>query len=336
MLFVVFSSSTSASTVQLEKEHDGSLLPIHMCVWDPIGKSGPADQIMKEAKIVAYSWGIDLSYEVYSEERIPIEEFKLGRCDLVNMLDFRVREFNSFTGSLCAVGAIPSYDHLGVIIKSLTSKKASKLMRVGEYEVIGIGPAGAIFVFTRDRSILQPRDFGGKRVAVIDGIPEAFYLTQKHGMTPVNSAIFNSMLKFNNGTVDLATAPAILYEPFEMYKGLEPNGGIYEDPLLYSTMQVVARADKLPEGIGQKAREWALKKYPDFVKFVEDPEKTIPEKYWISIPEDLVAFWHEDFRQSRIHLGKEGIYNQKTLKLMRKVRCKLDPTKAECSAKVKE
>ena len=93
-------------------------------------------------------------------------------------------------------------------------------MRVGEYEVIGIGPAGAIFMFTRDRNIILPKHFAGKRMSVIDGVPENAYLTKKNGITPVNSSIINSVLKFNNGTVDLAAAPAIVYEPFEMHKAL--------------------------------------------------------------------------------------------------------------------
>ncbi|WP_231882860.1 putative solute-binding protein, partial [Oleiphilus sp. HI0132] len=179
---------------------------------------------MKEATIQAYKWGVDLTFEVFSDERIAIDEFKLGRCDAVNMLGFRAREFNSFTGSLGAIGAIPSYKHLGIIIKSLSSPKAAHLMRIGEFEVLGIGPAGAIFMFTRDRSILLPKDFAGKRMAVLDDVPESEYLSQKHGITPVNSTIFNSILKFNNGTVDLTAAPAIVYEPFEMHKGLEPDG----------------------------------------------------------------------------------------------------------------
>lgn len=336
LLLIVFSSSLAANIGNASKVQGDNLVPIHMCVWDPIGKSGPAEQIMKEAKIVAHGWGVDLTYDVYSEERIPIEQFKLGRCDMVNMLDFRVREFNAFTGSIGAVGAIPSYEHLGVIIKSLSSKKASKLMRVGDYEVIGIGPAGAVFLFTRDRTILKPDDFGGKRMVVFDGVPEAKYIAKKYGITPVRSALMSSMLKFNNGTVDLTTAPAIIYEPFEMYKGLEPDGGIYKEPLLYSTMQIVARADKIPAGVAQKSREWGLKKYPDFVKFVKDPEATIPAKYWIEIPEDLVANWREESRETRMHLSQEGVYDPRTLKLMRKVRCKLEPNRAECSAQEKE
>lgn len=312
------------------------LIPFLACVWDPLGKAGPGQQIMKEAKAVAFNWGIDLNYTIFADERVAIDEFKLGRCDGVNMLGFRAREFNTLTGSLGAIGAIPSYEHLGVVIKSLSSKKAAPLMRNGEYEIMGIGPAGAIFMFTRDRSILLPEEFAGKRMAVLDDIPESAYLSKKHGITPVSSTIFNSILKFNNGSVDLTAAPAIVYEPFEMHKGLEPNGGIYAEPFLYITMQLVGRWDKLPADIPQKSRDYTMSKYPEFVKWLKDPEATIPEHYWIDIPDDLYDYWVEDFRQSRIELGEMGIYDQRTLKLMRKVRCKMSPDDAECSAKRKE
>lgn len=329
-------SLASFAQASATKNNAKEFVPILMCVWDPIGKAGPAEQIMREAKIYAYQWGVDLSYVTYEDERIAIEEFKVGRCDMVNMLGFRAREFNMFTGSLGAIGAIPSYEALGVIIKSLASKKATKLMRKGDYEVVGVGPAGAIFMFTRDRSILLPEDFAGKRMAVLDDIPESSYLSKKYGITPVSSSIFSSFLKFNNGKVDLTAGPAIIYEPFELYKGLEPNGGIYEDPFLYITMQVIARWDKLPKDFTMKARAKAVELYPKFVKFLKDPEATIPEKYWINIPDDLYDFWIEDFRQSRLELGEMGIYDKRTLKLMRKVRCKLEPQSAECTAAKKE
>lgn len=329
ILLLAFPSLILANTAK-------PLVPIHMCVWDPIGNEGPGNQAMKEGKLQAFKWGIDLTFDIYSEERVAIEEFKLGRCDMVNLLGFRVREFNSLTGSLDAVGAIPSYDHLGIVIKSLSSKKAAKLMKVGEYEVMGIGPAGAIFMFTRDRSILRPTGFAGKKMAVLDEIPESSYLSKKYGVTPVNSTIFNSFLKFNNGQVDLTAAPAVAYEPFEMYKGLEPNGGIYRDPFMYITMQIVGRSDKFPEGVPQMGREYALENYPRFVNYLKEPEATIPEDYWIDVPQESYDFWVEDFRSSRLELADMGIYDRRALKLMRKVRCKKEPDLAECTAKVKE
>lgn len=326
----------SAPPALSEGDVDQGLVPFHACVWDPLGKSGPGEQLMREAKAVAFRWGINLTFDVFSDERVAIDEFKLGRCNGVNMLGFRAREFNTLTGSLGAIGGVPSYKHLGVLIKTLSTESAAPLMRVGEYEVTGIGPAGAIFMFTRDRSIILPGDFAGKRMAVLDDIPESAYLSKKYGITPVSSTIFNSFLKFNNGSVDLTAGPAIIYEPFELYKGLEPDGGIYNEPFLYITMQLVARWEKMPEGVAQKTRSYVLSRYQEFVDFLKRPEATIPEKYWIDIPDHLYDFWSEDFRQSRMELAELGIYDARTLKLMRKVRCKLDPSLAECSAIRKE
>ena len=319
----------AASANTAPKTDTAELTPFLACVWDPLGKAGPAEQIMREAKAVAFRWGIDLDFVIYSDERVAIDEFKVGRCDGVNMLGFRAREFNTLTGSLGAIGAIPSYEHLGIIIKSLSSPKAAKLMRVGDY-------AGAIFMFTSDKSILLPEDFAGKRMAVLDDIPESAYLSKKHGITPVSSTIFNSFLKFNNRSVDLTAGPAIIYEPFELHKGLEPDGGIYAEPFLYITMQFVARWNTLPADIPQKTRDYVVSHYHDFVEFLVKPEATIPEKYWIDIPPHLYDHWVEDFRQSRMELGEQGIYDPRTLKLMRKVRCKLDPNSAECSASRRE
>lgn len=313
-----------------------NLLPLHACIWDPIGKAGPAEKVLQEVKIKLMSWGINLTYDIYSDERVVIEEFKLGRCDAANMLDFRVRPFNKFTGSISAIGALSSYEQLGVVLNTLATEKAAPMMTVGDYEITGFGPAGAIFLFTRDRTIIEPEDFGGKRMAVLDEIPEVEYLTKKRGISPVRSGIFDSFLKFNNGAVDMVAGPAIVYEPFELYKGLEPNGGIFERPFLYITMQIVTRKNKIPEGVGQKGRNWSIEKYKDFVKFLKDPEDRLPEKYKIKIPERLIDFWVEDFRQSRLELAKMGIYDPNMLKLMRKVRCKFDPHKAECSANEKE
>ena len=39
------------------------------------------------------------------------------------------------------------------------------------------------------------------------------------------------------------------------------------------------------------------------------------------------------FRSSRIKLRDKGVYNAKTLQIMRKVRCKYDASKAECTEK---
>lgn len=313
-----------------------ALTPLTMCVFDFVGHDGPIHKRMKEFKIDATRWGVDLSFKVYNDDRVASEEFKNGVCDMLNLPGIRAREYNDFTGSINAVGALPTYEHLGMVLKTLSSKKATKVMRKGDYEVIGISPIGAIFLFVKDKNISVPSDMAGMKVTVLDNAPETGFLAKKIGLTPVSSSIMNALQKFNNHAVDITGAPGLAYEPMEMYKGLEPNGGIIKWPTLQVTMQLIVRWAKLPEGFGQKTREWTLKRYTTDLKQIKDSENTIPEKYWIEISDNAKNSWNELFRESRLALRDQQVYNAKALTLFRKVRCKVDPNLAECTSKNKE
>jgi len=311
-------------------------MPLTMCIFDFIGKGGPVHKAMQEYQIDANRWGVDLSFKIYTDDRVASEEFKNGVCDMLNLPGIRAREYNDFTGSINALGAIPTYDHLAIIIKTLSSAKASKVMRKGEYEIIGLSPIGAIFLFVNDKNVKTPEDLAGMRMTVLDNAPETEYLTKRIGMTPVSSSIMNALQKFNNHAVDVTGAPGLAYEPMEMYKGLEPDGGIIRWPFLQITMQLIVRWAKIPEGFAEKSRKLMANKYIADIKMIEDSEATIPEKFWIDISDKAKNNWNETFRQSRIDLREMGVYNGKALTLFRKVRCKVDPNLAECTSKDKE
>ena len=327
LLFLLALSASAAAN---------SLQPLTMCVFDFVGHDGPIHKEMKEYKIDAVRWGVDLQFKVYTDDRVASEEFKNGVCDMLNLPGIRAREYNKFTGSINAVGALPTYDPLAIVVKSLSSPGASKLMRNGEYEIIGIGPIGAIFLFVNDKSIKNPEDMAGKRVTVLDNAPETEYLATRIGMTPVSSSIANALQKFNNKAVDITGAPGLAYEPMEMYKGLEPGGGIINWPSLQITMQLIVRWEKVPEGFAQNSRELMASKYKDQIRKIVDSELTIPEKYWIEINDKTKDNWNELFRESRIALRDKGVYDGKALTLFRKVRCKIDPALAECTSKDRE
>lgn len=326
LLLLAVSTSSTANNLQ----------PLTMCVFDFVGHDGPIHKEMKEYKIDAVRWGVDLQFKVYTDDRVASEEFKNGVCDMLNLPGIRAREYNRFTGSINAVGALPTYEHLAIVIKSLSSPGAAQLMRNGEYEIIGIGPIGAIFLFVNDKAIQNPSDMAGKRVTVLDNAPETEYLATRIGMTPVSSSIANALQKFNNKAVDITGAPGLAYEPMEMYKGLEPGGGIIKWPSLQVTMQLIVRWEKVPEGFAQSSRELLASKYKDQIRKIEDSELTIPEKYWIEINDKTKDNWNELFRESRIALRDQGIYDGKALTLFRKVRCKIDPALAECTSKDRE
>ena len=312
------------------------LTPITMCVFDLIGKSGPVHQAMRSYKTAAMKWGVNLSLRSYTDDRITSEEFNNGVCDLVIVPGIRARSYNQFTGSVGSIGAIPTYKHMKIILATLSSPKAAKYMREGEYEIMSIAPTGALFGFVTDRSINSPKKMAGKKIAVLDNAPESQQLVAQVGMTPVSSTISNALQKFNNHVVDITGAPALAYEPMEMYKGLEPNGGIISWPFLQTTLQIIGRWEKLPEGFGQKSREYSHNGVDDLITLVEKTEENIPKKYWIAISNEDRNTWSETFRNNRIALRDQGIYSKKALKLFRKVRCKVDPELAECTAENRE
>ena len=111
------------------------------------------------------------------------------------------------------------------------------------------------------------------------------------------------MQKFNNRAVDVTGAPALAYEPMEMYKGLEPNGGIINWPKLQITMQLIIRWKKVPEDFGQRSQDLMMAKYPTQIKAIEESEARIPGRFWTNISQESKNKWNEFFRKGRIALG---------------------------------
>ena len=129
-------------------------------------------------------------------------------------------------------------------------------------------------------------------------------------------------ITFDNGSVDVTYGPAIVYEVMELYKGLEPNGGVIRFPLAQLTMQILIRKAKFPAEFGQKSREFFLSRFDQGVELVNRYEDKIPEKWWTFIPDSDKTNYNEVFRQARIKLRDKGIYNAKMLTVMRRLRCK--------------
>ena len=307
-----------------------------MCVFDLLGANGPAYAQMKDYKTAALAWGVELELKPYTSERVAAEDFKSGLCDAVSFTGIRARQFNLFTGTLDAIGAMPSYDHLKSVITTISSPKAAKFMFNAPYEVAGIFPGGAAFMFVNDRKIDTVGELAGKRVAILDSDPAQVEMVTFVGASPVGTSIANMYSKFNNGSVDVTYGPAIVYEAMELYKGLEPNGGVIRFSLVQLTIQILIRQDTFPEGFGQKSREYALSQFDSVVTQIKRYESKIPEKMWVTISETDITGYLEVFRQSRIRLRDKGIYNAKMLKLMRLLRCKKAPQQPECTAKDKE
>jgi len=311
-------------------------VPLKMCVFDLLGANGPVYAQMKDYKTAALAWGVELELKPYTSERVAAEDFKAGLCDAVSFTGIRARQFNSFTGTLDAIGAMPSYEYLKSVITTISGKKASKLMFSDPYEVVGVFPAGAAYMFVNDRTIDTVGELAGKRIAILDSDPAQVEMVNFIGGSPVGTSIANMYSKFNNGSVDVTYGPAVVYEAMELYKGLKHAGGVIRFPLAQVTMQIIIKSSEFPGEFGQKSRDFALRQFDQGVKLVNRYESKIPEQLWIEIPDADKNRYIEVFRQSRIRLRDKGIYNGKMLKVMRMLRCKKNPSQSECTAADKE
>jgi len=322
-----------ASSVQAVTPVSIKPVPITMCAFMLLGEAGPEYQALIDYKTQALGWGVDLTLKTYMNERVAMEELKAGVCDIANMTSIQARNFNRFTGTLDAPGAMPTYEHLKIVLSTLAKPSAAKYMRVGEYEIIGIQAAGAVFLFTNDRSVSSLAQLAGKKITILDSMPEMRQLVIDLGMTPVSSTLTNMFQKFNNRAADITAGPAIVYDMMELEKGLSPDGGILDRPLVQANIQFVARWEKLPEGFAQKSREFFAANFEQSLKIIRNAENNIPKKWWIPLPEKNEEEYNSLIRAVRLSFRDAGIYEPKTLTLLRKVRCKVDATRAECTSK---
>lgn len=312
------------------------LLERKLCVFDPIGANGPLYDQMKDYKVAALEWGVSFQMVPYTDERVAAEDFKAGICHAVSVTGIRGRQFNSFTGTLDSIGSMPTYEHLGLVLNTLTKPKAAKFMRNGAYEVAGIIPAGAAYLFVNDRNIDTIGEVSGKRIAYLDNDPAQKVLINSVGASPVASSIANMYSKFNNRSVDIVAAPAMLYEAMELYKGLQPGGAIVRYALAQITVQMLIKWEEFPDNFGQNSREFAMEQFDRSIEIIQQAESDIPSDWWLNIPAKDIIGYQETFRQSRLVLREQGIYDAQTLKVLRVIRCKKDPSLAECTSADKE
>ena len=168
-------------------------------------------------------------------------------------------------------------------------------------------------------------------MAVLDYDPTQAEMVSQIGATPVASDIVSAPNKFNNGVVDVLAAPLVAYEVLELYKGMEPDGGIIDYPLAQITMQLIGRKDKFPNEVAQLVREEFYNSYHLIMERLEIEAEKVPEHWMIQIPQEDKQEYEIMMQEARLQLRKKGYYDATMLTLQRKIRCKLDASRAECS-----
>ncbi len=308
---------------------------VKICVYDPSGANGDLFQMMKEYKGAAMEWGVKVELKPYTDEKIASEDFKAKQCDGVLMTGTRGRALNSFSSTLEAMGALPTYPLLKKVLKPLLSTKGAKILNPkGSTEVAGIFPGGAVYLLVRDKKLNSVEALAGKRIATLDFDQAAKTMVShvKASMSAADVSTFAGM--FNNGSVDAAYAPAVAYKALELYKGVGSKGGVIRFPLAQMTLQLFVHSDKFPEGFGEKSRAYSSKNFDRALKAVKRAESDIKTSQWVEISSEDQSRYESMFQDVRIQLRDQyKVYNSKALKIMRIARCRADGARAECAEK---
>ena len=302
-----------------------------MCVFDIVGKSGDVYALMKDYQLAAKSWGADVELKVGTNEAVIAEDFKAGKCDGISVTGMRGRQFNQFTGSLDAIGAITDLKLAVKVMQGLASPTFAKAMVNGKYEVVGVIPIGDAYLLVNDRNINTVAKAAGKKIAVLDYDEAQKIMASQVGAQAVSSDITNFGAKFNNGQVDIIGAPAAAFKPLELHKGLGTKGAIVNYPILQVTGNLIIHPDKFPAGFGQKSREWVKAQLPRAFGILGKMKADIPQKYWMEVPAADKPGYQKLMREARINLTAKGIYDKRMMKLLWQFRCREDAKNFECA-----
>ena len=248
------------------------------------------------------------------------------------MSGFRARLFNKYTGTIDSIGGVPDDQHMRTLLKVLAHPSQADKMVQGEYVIMGMFSGGGVHIFVNDKRISSLAKAAGKKVAVLDFDPTQAKMVAAAGATPVPSDITNFAGKFNNGSVDVIAAPLVAYNVLELYKGLQPDGGIIDYPLLQLSIQLVGKEDRFPAEIAQKSREYFYKNLDQVLEQLERESSQVNSKWWVDIPDDDKREYEVMMQDARDQLRNEGYYDPDMLDLLRKIRCKLNSARAECTA----
>lgn len=304
-----------------------------ICVYDPAGRSGDYYGLMSRYATNASTWGVEVEIRPYTDEETAAKDYEAGVCDGVVATGVRLQRFNRFASSIEAIGGLPDYDLLKQMVTTLsTSQGATSMLSQNGNAVIGFVPVGAVYLFVRDRAVDSVPELAGKRIATMDYDTASSFMVDRVGAIRVPADLGSIGPKFNNGDVDACYVSAPAYRPFELHRGIGTKGGILKAPLAQATLQVMIRESQFPAGFVDKSRADLAGRFDEALALVKKAEADIPAGQWVAIQPATLGEWDALFQSVRLELRDEKrAYDGNMLRVMRQLRCKKDPARAECA-----
>lgn len=322
---------------------------VPLCVFDIVGTSGDAFNMTRDYAVAMQREGVQIELKVYTNEARALEDFRAGICSGVIATAFRTRSLNPLAASIDTLGSTTivrngrldinaSYEVVRKLVQTFSADtpQVTRLMTNGKYEVGGILPIGAAYPIARDRRNNTVEALAGKRFAALEYDPAQAMMIQKISAVPMPSDILNISPRLAAGQVDFIAAPALAYKPLGLDKAMGPDGGIGRFPLMILTYQLVLDRSKFPEGFGGKSRAYWLGQFDRVLQLIRKAENDIPASAWVELSPENVYRYTLMLRDARIDIAESGLYDKRGLKIIKRVRCHVNPIDPECKSKSEE
>jgi DNA-binding GntR family transcriptional regulator len=96
--------------------------------------------------------------------------------------------------------------------------------------------------------------------------------------------------------------------------------------------QVIIHRDRFPEDAGQMVRDESIKRIDQAYEIIAEAESGIPAEVWMHPPREDVAEYDKMLRQVRLSLLEDGVYDERAIKLMKAIRCRVDGSRSVCAS----
>lgn len=306
-----------------------------ICVFDVMAAAGDTTALIRDFSLAAKAWDVDFVTRVYTDEKDVQRAYNNKECQAMVIPDFAARPYNHFMGSFSAVGSIQSDQMAVTMIRALSSPKAAHLMQEKQHEVAGIIPVGSVFVMNNNRQMTKLSDAVGKRFMALENDPVYLRMIEAFGAKPVIVNLAKYGTVFNSGGADIVAAPAALYQPLELYRGIGTTGAAVRYPVLYLSLNLVIDQKAFPAGFGQRSRNWFVAQLPRLISNIKKIEQQIPEKTWMDITVEEQAAYGKLMREMRRRFIADGTYNARMLAIVQRTQCAIDAKHHNCDAQAR-
>lgn len=305
----------------------------NICVFDIGGSNGDNFLLMRDYVLAAKKWNAEIVLKAYKNEVQAVEDFKDNKCQGLVATSFATRQFNSYTGSIGAVGAVPSNPVARNVLSLMGNPKVAGDMVEGDYEASGVIPVGLVYFVNRDKTTNTLAKVEGKTLGVLPIDPAQRRMGAKVGSKPVDISYDTAGAMFASGKLDIIPAPAMAFAPFELYRSMGDQGGIARFPVAFIASNLILRKSEFPSTFGQASRGWFAAQAPRLLNNIMRVESGVPAKYWFDIPAEEQVGYLRILRQMRMEFVQNKYYNPKMISLLKKLRCQQDPSSFECALK---